>query len=302
MNVSFLETILENDGAVPACHSVAALTTVVMEQLGSTSMNIRETSYGVLCIWVNKGPGVYYTADELRNIGRQVAKNLKVGIGEQGTDTVFRRAFSVLVLDKVIDVDNRTPYLDGAQVRQWLEQGLDYLKNEQDLRGWVAGKGWAHAIAHASDLFWVLTRSRYLGAADLERILNTIAEKISEPVASAYIYEDDERLVSAVMSALLRDLLDMSFLNAWLDRLVHPAGQSLWREVQTLFDTDEARTFARHNTTTFLRSLYFQLLLGNNPHPSFTNRSPAVRDALLSSLLNALRAMDRWVYAKEAEA
>jgi hypothetical protein len=227
-----------------------------------------------------------------------MAHNLTVGIGEYGTDSVFLRAFSVLVLDKVIDADNRQPYLDEAQIREWLDQGLAYLKNERDGRGWVPGKGWAHAIAHASDLFWVLTRSRYLGEADLERILKTIADKIIEPIGYAYIYEEDDRLVSAVMSALLRDLLEMPFLTVWLDRLAHPAGQIAWTAVQNLINTDERLAFARHNTITFLRSLYFQLLLGNNPHPSFTNRAPAVRDALLPHILDALKAMDRWVYAK----
>ena len=48
---------------------------------------------------------------------------------------------------------------------------------------------------------------------------------------------------------------------------------------------------------TFLRSLYFQLLLGNNPHLSFAKRTPAVWNALLPAILVTLRVTDRWAYA-----
>src|SRR5215217_6106251 len=177
MEISFLTTILENDGAVPEGASVWEITLQLMEQIGSPDMIVRDTSYDVLGHWIWSGPGVFYTTEQLRTIGQQMTHNLTIGIGEEGTDSVFLREVSVLALDKVIDADIRQPYLDEAQIRTWLEQGLAYLKNERDGRGWIAGKGWAHAIAHASDLFWVLTRHRYMGETDLERILNAIADK-----------------------------------------------------------------------------------------------------------------------------
>lgn len=298
METAFLRAILEQDGAVPEGYSVQGLTPELLDLLGSADMGRREASLDVLSSWIYRGPGVYYTADELQGIGRQMAHNLTVGIGEQGTDSIFRRAFSALILGEVISADNRQPFLDKAQVHTWLEQGLVYLKGEQDRRGWVAGKGWAHGIAHASDLLSVLSRSRCAGDVELGRILETIGDKVVEPALQAFIYEEDERLVSAVMSVLLRDVLDLPFLTAWLDRITQPPGQVAWDKVLGITETDEALAFARFNTITFLRSLYFQLLLGNRPHPSFSNRAPAVRDALLPAVLAALRVMDRRVYAK----
>ena len=100
------------------------------------------------------------------------------------------------------------------------------------------------------------------------------------------------------MSVLLRDVLDITFLTAWLDRLAQPPGQVPWNKVLGLTETNEALTFARFNMVTFLRSPYFQLLLGNNPHPSFAKRTPAARDALLPAILAELRVIDRWAYAK----
>jgi hypothetical protein len=298
MDTAFLRAILEHDGAVPEGYSVQGLTPELLELLGSADMGRREASLDILSGWIYRGPGVYYSASVLQDIGRQMAQNLTLGIGEQGTDTVFRRAFSALILGEVISADNRQALLDAAQVHTWLEQGLAYLRSEQDRRGWVPGKGWAHGIAHASDLLSVLSRSRYAGEVELARILEAIGDKVGEPAGQAYIYEEDERLVSAVMSVLLRDVLDIAYLTTWLDRMTQPPGQVPWSKVLGLTETDETLAFARFNTVTFLRSLYFQLLLGNNPHPSFAKRTPAMRDALLPAILAALRVIDRWAYAK----
>lgn len=298
MDTTFLRAILEHNGTVPEGTSVQGLTPEILELLGSADMGCREASLDVLSGWIYRGPGVYYSADEMRSIGRQMAHNLTIEIGENGTDSVFRRAFSALILGEIISADNRQPFLDEAQVHAWLEQGLGYLKSEQDRRGWVPGKGWAHGIAHASDLLSVLSRSRYAGEKELVRILETIGVKVGEPASQAFIYEEDDRLVSAVLSVLLREVLDIDSLTTWLDHLVQPSGQVPWNKVLSLTETEEALTFARFNMVTFLRSLYFQLLLGNNPHPSFAKRTPAVSDTLLPAILATLRVMDRWVYAK----
>ena len=298
MDTAFLRTILEHDGAVPEGYSVQSLTPGLVELLASADMERREASLDVLSGWIYRGPDAFYSAAELQSLGRQMARNLTLGIGQRGKDSVFRRAFSALILGEVISADNRQPFLEEVQVDSWLEQGLAYLRDEQDRRGWVPKKGWAHGIAHASDLLAVLSRSRYAGETELAQILTTIGSKVGEPADQAYIYEEDERLVSAVMSILLRDVLDLALLTAWLDRITQPPGQVAWDKVLGITATNEALAFPRFNTITFLRSLYFQLLLGNNPHPSFTNRTPAVRDALLPAILAALRVMDRWAYAK----
>jgi hypothetical protein len=150
-------------------------------------------------------------------------------------------------------------------------------------------------------LLWVLAQSRYLGAADLARMLNAIAAKLATPTEQVYLYGEDQRLSYAVVTALLRDLLDLPTLNAWLDELVHPASRD-WKAAFTSLDT----TNAYHNTTTFLRSLYFQLLFGIKPpswYPDRTlyERTPALRDALLPMIAGALKQLDRGFYAQEPE-
>jgi hypothetical protein len=231
-------------------------------------------------------------------MGSQMAHNLTVGIGESGTDTVFLRAFSVLILATVVfrdeqceaDVVDASAFLSEDEVRAWFEQGLIYLEGEKDLRGYVEEKGWAHAIAHAADLFRDLAQSRYLGALDLECLLNAIADKIVAPADRVYLYQEDERLAYAVMAALSRDLLDMAFLKQWLDRIVTRSDQRPWHQVFA----DQAENNARHNAGSFLRSLYFQLLIGVRyfrrlPH---YESSPGIRHKLLPEIAAALKKMD----------
>ena len=298
MDTAYLQTIIENDYELPHGRTVEEITPELISNLGTTDSDLRESSYMVLSGLIIAGTGVNYSPKRLKEIGLQMARNLTNGIGKQTSDSVFLRTFSILILDKVIAVDGINHYLTKREIRVWLEQGLIYLAAEKDLRGYVPQKGWAHAIAHAGDFFWVITRNRFLNAEDLKRILNAIADKVSEPVAHIYLYQEDERLAQAIISALLRNLLDMDFLRTWLERFVHPPEEILWSKAFT----DEAATHARQNTITFLRSLYFQLLLGIQfVHHTYANKTPTVREELLNEIIKALKAIDHWVYARDHE-
>lgn len=296
MDSAFLQIIIENNYKLPKEYTVAEITPQLISNLGSTQSDVRETSYIVLCDLINAGVGANYSPEQLREIGKQMAQNLTYGIGEKETDSVFVRAFSMLVLDKVIAVDGINHYLTKPEIRELLEQGLVYLAAEKDLRGYVPQKGWAHAIAHAADFFWVITRNRFLDSGDLKRILNAIADKVTEPAERTYLYQEDDRLAQAVISALLRNLLDIDFLKTWLERFVNPPSGIVWREAFSY----ENNNNARYNTITFLRSLYFQLLLGiQYVHHTYANKTPKMRDELLSEITSTLKTIDHWVYANE---
>lgn len=295
MDATFLQTIIENDYTVPEGHSVEELTPQLLASLGSVNSDLRENSLDVLWEWITGG---HYPPDRLRDMGAQMAHNLTVGIGESGTDSVFLRTFSALILATVIFRDEQcaagiveaSPFLSEDEVRGWFEQGLTYLEREKDLRGYVEVKGWAHAIAHTADLFRDLAQSRYLGALDLERMLNAIADKVIEPADRVYLYQEDERLAYAVMTALSRNLLDMVFLKQWLDRIVTRSDQKPWHQVFA----DHAENNARHNARSFLCSLYFQLFIGTSYFrrlPRYES-SPSVRDELLAAIVAALKEMD----------
>ena len=183
MDKAFWQAILENECAVPEGHSVAQPDAGAAGVPRLDRPDLRDdVAFSILATWIGREGA--YTNDELRAIGQQMAHNLTLGMGEQGSDTVFRRSFSALVLGFVIKYDNAHPFLEPAEVQSYLDQALEYLAHERDLRGYVAEKGWAHSAAHTADLLAYLARNQALDGRDLERMLHAIAEKVSAPTPS----------------------------------------------------------------------------------------------------------------------
>jgi hypothetical protein len=192
----------------------------------------------------------------MRSLLLPLMENLTRGIGENGTDTVFLRTFSTLVLAELVHCDNKRPYLTQDEVLNVLEKALTYLSAEKDSRGYVQGKGWAHALAHTADLLMVIANSRHLNAEHLEEILQCIQARLINSGHTIYINDEDERLVRVISTILERDLLDIAKLAAWSQSLVQVESNSRWKNAYL----DENFDRARHNIKTFLRSLHFHLV------------------------------------------
>ena len=93
-----------------------------------------------------------------------MAAGLGVGLGERDTDSVFRRSFSALMLGECIAPRQRRPLVAGGKVLDWGDRVATWLLREHDLRGFVPGKGWAHAVAHGADAIGALAQSPHVGA------------------------------------------------------------------------------------------------------------------------------------------
>ena len=180
--------------------------------------------------------------------------NLDIGIGEVESDSVFLRSFSALFLAEIIHNDNKTPLLKEPLIQTILEKGLWYLGSEQDLRGYVEGKGWAHALAHTADLLLVLGRSMSTGESDHSLILIGMSEKLIQSTTWVYVYGEDERLSKAALEILRRGTLSATFVRQWQDSFLQPNGKS-WKGAWT---KDESAC-AFFNVRNFLRSLYLQV-------------------------------------------
>ena len=135
-------------------------------------------------------------------MAKQMTANLEAGLGEQGTDSVYLRTYSVLILMEIVAFDNANPFLDQADLDGFLEAALGYLLRERDLRSWVPGPGWANAIGHTADLFMMLARSPHLGATELQRILDAIADRLLTPAPAVFVHHEDERLAYAILNVL----------------------------------------------------------------------------------------------------
>jgi hypothetical protein len=169
-------------------------------------------------------------------------------------------------------------------VLAWLEEALSYYQQERDLRGYVAGKGWAQAVAHGADLLLAFASHRFIQVTELERILQIIGWRISSPASSILLDQADERLALVVLMALQRNVLPLSWLRAWVQGLLQPQGCPSWEEAYR----DQQSNIALMHLRTSLRSLYFQLLLTKHPR--------ACGAALCEEIAQALRALDFGFY------
>jgi len=252
MNKQFWKSIQENDCNIPEGHTVKSLTPELLSFLGSTDPELRdELAYAILVEWVEDN---LYTPDELRQMIAQLSTNLETGIGETETDSIFLRAFSILALALIVYYDNKKSFLKPEEIDEILSNALQYLATEKDPRGYVAGRGWAHALAHTADLLLVLAENKNTSARNLVRILNGIMDKLLNSTKWIYVHGEDDRLSAAVLVVLQRGLLGAPAIKEWLDSLTSPDSDS-WKGAWT----NEESTRAFFNVRNFLRSLYLQV-------------------------------------------
>jgi hypothetical protein len=271
MSGFYWRQVLERGLEVPTDRPLDELTAELTRMLGSPDPVERDrTAYPALGTWIDRG--VY---DELLpGLGDGMAAGLEVGLGEQGTDTVFRRAFSVLVLATVIERDTKEFLLPAEQVLRWGDKIVGWYLRERDLRGYVEGKGWAHAIAHGADAIAALAGSRHFGVPELTVLLDVIADRIAISETPLLSGEPD-RMTHAVMEVLRRDLVPLSVVEPWVRRLARMAALDGVRG-------DGDPYAASNNAQQMLRALYLQLALAPRP--------PAERADLILMTVDALRA------------
>src|SRR5512142_497107 len=148
MDKEFWISVAKNDYRIPDGHTLENLTDILFSYLGSTDPELRDDiAYVVYANWLKQG---IYSKETIKSHVEKLLANLNKGIGETESDTVFLRAFSILLLAEIIHNDNKKQLLDKNQVKTIFEKGLWYLDHENDPRGYVSVKGWAHALAHTA--------------------------------------------------------------------------------------------------------------------------------------------------------
>lgn len=244
-----LQQIVANDYRPPTRPELLPLVLAMGTHLGSTDPELRDDLiYGLMARWITQD---LFQPDELEQILQVVLNDnhLFLGLGEVDSDTVFMRSFSLLVLALVLDAHRRNPFLPAAELNVIKNKVLRYLAAEQDLRGYVPGKGWAHAVAHAGDVLDELAQCEVFEEPALREMLEVLGEKIRTPKA-VYVFEEDERLATAVLAAWRRpEVLDETIL-AWL---------ATFREEEAEPLPLPQRYHRFVNSKTFLRSLYFRV-------------------------------------------
>lgn len=170
--------------------------------------------------------------------------NLNFGLGELGTDTVFTRTFSVLQVPVFLYTHLEKPFIPDDRLTLIVESVLQYLQKEQDLRGFVSGKGWAHAVAHSADALKYIAKLDNLSKEQVDKILTVMKEKMLVSNYN-YINDEDERMVLALV-ALMDKIQD---IKPWIESFADlPKKQVLPDDL-----------IVQLNAKQFLRSLYFRV-------------------------------------------
>ncbi|PFA17813.1 MULTISPECIES: DUF2785 domain-containing protein [Bacillus cereus group] len=242
-----LQQIKNNNYAVPEDVDAYPYAQWMLDSIGSPDADLRDDLiYSTIERWIT---GEVFRQKELRGLLLQTLSPdyLFYKIGEKGTDSVFKRAFSILIPPLILSVHEKEPFLSEEQLYSVAEQVFEYVYLEQDVRGYVEGKGWAHSTAHAADALNALARTirnREFSHAILAAVRHKV--RLHDYV---YINFEDERLVTAVMSVWNQNILTEEEWNKWL---------------HTFTIIEEASVSQNdilvQNIRSFLRSLYFRAL------------------------------------------
>jgi hypothetical protein len=222
-DTTFWRAIIQRDYAPPDGASVGQLSGELSALLGSPDPEQRDgIAYTILTAWIYRqrslGP------DAVRPLVAGWLGNLKTDIGTTGTDAVLRRSFSALMLSVVIARDNADPFLAPREFRRIFDDALEYLRTEQDVRGYDPRLGWMHSAAHTADLLKFLARSAQVTKDDQRAMLEAIAGKMRTAPA-VFVYGEDERMARALLSLVNRADFDQEGFRSWLMRTrpVNPA-------------------------------------------------------------------------------
>lgn len=243
-----LQLIREHNFAVPDHIQLSTLVQAMLEHIGSTDSELRDRLiYGTLVRWIELNP--VFTADELRQIWQTCLddNHLLYQINEPENDGVFKRSFSVLVIPLLLIRSGQEAFLNADDIRYGKARVLDYLAREQDRRGFVMGKGWAHAVAHAADALNEFVLCEALDAADLKTILESVQSAASTDIC-VYTHAEEERLLEVFDSIVGREILSVEFLAKWIESFADLAENQEPPEGYTRFI----------NVKHFLQALFFR--------------------------------------------
>ncbi len=245
-SLEFWKNIAANGFSVPSNARPLELLPELLIMLESPDPVLRdEIAYRALAFWIMRG---VFDDETKRSLIPPLEAKLRLGIGESGTSTVFARSFACLIFATLIGVHHEKLFLEPSQIDDLLELALDELEREGDLRGFVPGQGWAHAVAHCADWLDEHANIADITAANLERILEALARKTE--VEIVYLFDEEDRLAYAAARAIARGQLEVERIQAWAKALAARV---------SVTDEQKSNGVRRHNAKGFLRSAYLHL-------------------------------------------
>lgn len=219
--------IQANHYNVPEGAKAFALAQELSGYLKSSDSELRDDfAYSILAEWILHKD--ILSREELLALEEEWRGNLKKGIGESATDTIFLRSFSALCLSAIAEREVKTPFLGEARYRMLLDAAVNYLKDERDLRGFDATHGWIHATAHTADLLAALAQHPFFTKRDQAAVLRAIWWKL-EGADLIFSYGEQDRLANVAAALARREDFDGAGFHAWLVAM-NNADRAVWKD------------------------------------------------------------------------
>ncbi|HWZ98741.1 MAG TPA: DUF2785 domain-containing protein [Candidatus Dormibacteraeota bacterium] len=183
-------------------------------------------AYSILAEWILHKD--VFSKEELLAFEEEWRGNLKAGIGENGTDTIFVRSFSALCLSTIAERELKNPFLGEDRYRKLLEAALGYLREEKDLRGFDEKKGWIHATAHTADLLAALTQHPLFTKHDQAAVLRAVGGRL-ETATVIFSYGEQDRLANVMAAMAGRANFDLAGFREWLVEM-NRSDRAVWKD------------------------------------------------------------------------
>ena len=184
----------------------------------------------------------------------------------------FGPPFAALVLSEVARTDRIAPWMSADERADMVARAAAYLASVRDYRGFDAVEGWRHGVAHGADWLLQLVLNEQVDRAQVDVLLQAVAEQAVPESAHAYVFGEPGRLARPVLYAARRGLLDEGAWTRWFGALPPRLG------VPKQAYADSVWLARRHDLMTFLMSVHLEA--DQSADPNIRALKPAVVQAL----------------------
>jgi hypothetical protein len=269
---AYWRDVVKNHYTVPSGQGAFPLALELDGYLGSTDPELRDNlAYSIMYSWIVEQR--LFSSEQLITLLEKWQANLRVGIGEVATDSVFLRSFSVLGLATLAERDLKDPYLGRARFVVLLQNGLTYLHDERDLRAFDEKKGGMHATAHTAGLLAALAGNQLFTEKDQAQVLAAVAQRLAT-ADEIYSHGEQDRLANVAATIVARGDFDFDVWRTWIAE-VNKGDQIVFQE--TSLKPENVRRF--ENDTYFLQGIFAEISL----RPP-TAKSAAAKEAVVGLL------------------
>ncbi|GCE05101.1 DUF2785 domain-containing protein [Dictyobacter aurantiacus] len=264
-NKAYLQAIATNNYEIPDGIDHFSFARALLANLASPDPELRDDLSSIILAAgiISQQKLTPRQLEELLNMALD-RDHLFYQIGEIGTDSVFMRSFSSLIIASILFNDSPNAHLSSATITMVKEKLFHYALQEKDWRGYVEGKGWAHAMAHLADALDECAQHPHATGIDRREILGIVSKlaTLDEPL----YHEEDLRLAKIPYHIILGHQVSDNAIAEWINMC------TISRDLDVISWTRIT------NAKNVLRSLYFLL--------HWDNMAPVVTERISATLYN----------------